>query len=284
MNGIIFNLQRFSIYDGPGIRTAVFLKGCPLRCAWCHNPESQSVKPEIMRNSEKCTGCGRCDGIALDDTSFHCLNGAREVCGKTVSTNEIIAEVVRDKVFYDNSGGGLTLSGGEPLLQYDFSMALLKSSKENGIDTAVETCGFAKPQYIEKIAEFTDLFLYDYKETDSDLHKKYTGVGNELILSNLRLLDRISKPVILRCPVIPGYNDRIDHFKEISGIANELDCIVRVEVEPYHALGEYKYACLGLRHDPVSIPGNAQKSEWYSAISADCKKEVIMHSQAALGK
>lgn len=275
MKGTIFNLQRFSIYDGPGIRTTVFLKGCPLRCAWCHNPESQSIKPEIMFYSEKCIGCGRCDGIALDDTSFHCLNGAREACGKTVSSDEIIAEVVRDKVFYDNSGGGLTLSGGEPLLQFDFSMVLLQSAKENGIHTAIETCGFVKPEYIEKIAGYTDLFLYDYKETDSDLHKKFTGQGNELIISNLRLLDSINKPVILRCPIIPGYNDRAEHFAAIGNIVNELDNILRVEVEPYHPLGEYKYACLGLKYGLISTPDDAPKEQWITAISDNCQKTVV---------
>ena len=187
MNGKIFNIQKFCVDDGPGIRTTVFLKGCPLRCDWCHNPESQSVKSEFMFYKEKCSGCGRCAGITVEDKDFLCYNNAKEICGREASSDEVIKEVLKDKIFYDNSGGGMTLSGGEPLFQYDFSMELLKKAKENGIKTAVETCGYTlKP--LEEMSRYVDLWLYDIKILDEELHKKHTGVSNEVILKNLKFL------------------------------------------------------------------------------------------------
>lgn len=274
MNGTIFNIQKFCVNDGPGIRTCVFLKGCPLKCVWCHNPESQSAKSEIMFYADKCIGCGRCKNITAEDKDFVCFNGAKEICGKSISVDEVIGEVLKDKIFYDNSGGGITLSGGEPLYQFEFSFELLKKAKERGLHTAVETCGFSASDNIKRIAEYTDLFLYDYKETNYAMHKDFTGVGNEIIISNLKLLNSLNKQIILRCPIIPGYNDRQEHFDGICIVANDLENIVRVEIEPYHPLGENKYLSLCRNTYKIKMPENEQKAGWLNAISKKSIKEV----------
>lgn len=274
MDGTVFNIQKFCVNDGPGIRTTVFLKGCPLKCLWCHNPESQAVSPEIMFYADKCTGCGRCAGITAEDSDFVCFNSAKEICGKAMSAQEVIDEVLKDKIFYENSGGGMTLSGGEPLCQYDFALELLMKAKENGLHTAVETCGFISRERLKKISEYTDLFLFDYKETNSDLHKEYTGVGNETVISNLELLNRLSKQIILRCPIIPGYNDREEHFSGICAIADRLENILHVELEPYHSLGNGKYTAVNRKAVEIKMPDEAQKNGWLSLISEKCGKEV----------
>lgn len=277
MNGQIFDIQRFCIHDGLGIRTVVFMKGCPLHCAWYHNPESQSMHGEVMFYEEKCIGCGRCvllcknrchaveNGIHVFDRSrcegcFECVGvgcGALEAVGQKISSDEVLSEVIRDKLFYCNSGGGVTLSGGEPLMQTEFSAEILKKAKENGIHTAVETCGFAVVEKIRQISEYTDLWLYDYKETNPKLHKEFTGVDNELIINNLKLLNEMGKKVILRCPIIPDYNDRYEHFDGICGIANRLENILKVEIEPYHTLGKEKYVALARK--PIEVEENSNE-------------------------
>lgn len=274
MKGMIFNIQKFCVNDGPGIRTTVFLKGCPLKCAWCHNPESQALKSEIMFYADKCTGCERCKGITAEDKDFVCFNGAKEICGKPVAVDDVINEVLKDKIFYDNSGGGITLSGGEPLYQLEFSLELLRKAKENGLHTAVETCGFTSSDNLKLVAEYTDLFLFDYKETNSVMHKDFTGVGNEIIISNLKLLNSLKKQIILRCPIIPGYNDRQDHFDGICTIANGLENILCVEIEPYHPLGENKYSSLGRNTQKIKVPDEEQKAGWLAAVSRNCCKNV----------
>lgn len=218
MNGIVFSIQRFCINDGPGIRTTVFLKGCPLHCKWCHNPESHSSKFEIMRDTD-----------------------GDKICGTSMVVEEVITEVLKDKVFYDNSSGGLTLSGGEPLLQFNFAYEILKQAKENDIHTCIETCGFAKTENILKIAGVTDIFLYDWKLTDDNLHKEYTGVSNRPILENLKAIDAAGSKIILRCPIIPNANDTEAHFCGIANVANSLKNISAIEIEPYHSLGCSKY-------------------------------------------
>lgn len=274
MEGRIFNIQKFCTDDGPGIRTTVFLKGCPLKCVWCHNPESQSAEPEIMFHADKCTRCGKCEGVTAQSESFVCINGAKEICGKNASVDYVVDEVLKDKCFYDNSGGGVTLSGGEPLYQYDFSLSLLKKFKKYKLHTAIETCGFASPTKIREIANYTDLFLFDFKETNSALHKSFTGFGNEPILSNLELLSNMKKQIVLRCPVIPGCNDRPEHFNGICNIANALEGIIGVEIEPYHSLGENKYFSLGRATHTFKVPTEGQKAEWLEAVSAGCVKSV----------
>lgn len=261
MNGLIFNIQKFCVNDGPGIRTTVFLKGCPLRCLWCHNPESQAKEKEIMFYADKCSGCGRCRSLTVDTDDFVCFNDAKEICGKTVSSDYVIAEVMKDYEFYKNSGGGITLSGGEPLLQFEFALDILKKSKEHGLHTAIETCGFAEKDKVKKVAEFTDLFLFDFKESDPELHKTYTGVDNILIQKNLSLLNELKKDIILRCPVIPGYNDRKDNYDKICELANSLVSIIGIEIEPFHSFGETKYNALGRQNAEILMQTDEQINE-----------------------
>ena len=280
VKGTVFNIQRFCVNDGPGIRTTVFLKGCPLSCVWCHNPESQRFEPEILFYKDKCTGCGRCKCVTAADRDFVCFNGAKEICGKTVSANEVTAEVLKDKPFYENSGGGVTLSGGEPLAQYDFSLELLKKAKENGIHTAIETCGYAEKSKILEIAKYVDLFLFDCKETDPELHKKYTGVDNKIILDNLKALSNAGSKIILRCPIIPGFNDRAEHFKGISETAEKFIGIEHIEIEPFHPLGESKYSALGRGVADIPVPSGKTVDKWIKQIGCGTDKDVICAYQA----
>lgn len=268
MIGEIFNIQKFCVNDGPGIRTTVFLKGCPLSCVWCHNPESQLKSKELMFYRDKCTACGKCKDLSLNDTDFICYNDAKKVCGKTVTSDEIIEEVMKDFIFYNTSGGGITLSGGEPLFQFDFSLDILKKSKEKNLHTAIETCGFTDTDKIIRIASFCDLFLYDFKESDPKKHKLYTGADNCLILKNLFTLNDMKKDIILRCPVISGYNDRAGHFDEICKLANSLKCIREINIEPYHSFGEDKYVALGRNKPQIKMADDDKVKEIITYISA----------------
>ena len=274
MNGTIFNIQRFCINDGPGIRTTVFLKGCPLKCIWCHNPESQAREPEIMFYKDKCTKCGSCVNVTVNDSDFVCINDAKEICGKEISSDEVIKEVLKDEIFYQNSGGGITISGGEPFYQFDFSLELVKKAKENGLHTAIETCGFVKNSDLKKMAEFVDLFLYDYKETNSEKHKNFTGVDNTVIIDNLSFLNNINKDVILRCPIIKGCNDRREHFEGIAEIANRYKNILHIEIEPYHSLGEDKYSALGKNVQKFSVANEEEKKEYLLSVQKNSFKKV----------
>ena len=196
----LFDIERNSFVDGPGIRTTVFFKGCNLKCAWCHNPESQSTKPQMMFYRDKCTGCGKCKEICptpdncilCGKCTFYCPVDARKVCGKEYTVDEVFSEIIKDKSYYENSGGGVTFSGGECMLQIDFLAEILKKCKENGIHTAVDTAGHIPFESFKKILPYTDLFLYDIKIFDTQKHKQYVGVGNELILENsLRLMGNL---------------------------------------------------------------------------------------------
>ena len=207
MKATIFDIERSSYVDGPGIRTTVFFKGCNLRCAWCHNPESQSAKPQMMFYKNKCTGCGKCrekcpHNLELCDLcgkcSLFCPQDARDICGKEYTVDEVLKEVLKDKVFYETSGGGVTFSGGECMLQIEFLTKILKACKENGIHTAVDTAGHVPYERFEQILPYTDLFLYDVKCFDSEKHRQYAGVGNGLILENLKKLLAKSTPVWIR--------------------------------------------------------------------------------------
>ena len=259
MEGVVFNIQKFCVNDGPGIRTTVFLRGCPLRCLWCHNPESQEA------------GVSEGSGTPGDGA----LKGGASEGGRWMDSGEVLAEVMKDRLFYESSGGGLTLSGGEPLFQFSFALALLREAKEKGIHTALETCGYAAEDRIRRIAGYTDLFLYDCKETDPGRHKSCTGVDNILILNNLRVLNEMNKKVILRCPVIPGYNDRPDHFAGIADLANRYGNIRRIELEPYHSLGENKYVSLGRTPVRIQVPGEEKKNSWLAQVRGLTDKEVI---------
>lgn len=288
---LVFNIQKFSVNDGPGIRTTVFLKGCMLDCVWCHNPESKSPKPQLFLNSRLCVGCGAClsacakglhsfeaDGVHVIDRSRcgacgACVDacvGALEMSGTPMTVEEILAEVMKDKAFYDNSGGGMTVSGGEPLFHPAFTLSLLKTAKENGLHTCIETSGFAAWADVEALIPYVDLFLWDVKETDAALHRQYTGVDNARILENLHKLDAAGARMVLRCPVIPGYNDRAEHFAAIAALANSLANVQRIDVEPYHPLGSSKSAAIGESYalEGLGFPEQEIVDGWMAAIAA----------------
>lgn len=281
--GTIFNIQRFCITDGDGIRTTVFFKGCPLRCKWCHNPESQSTKPQLLFKASRCVACGSCaaacknevhrivDGLhGVDFDSCKkcgecmkvCCYDALELCGHTVSAEEILEEMKPDFPYYGEKGG-VTISGGEPLAQPEFLLSVLRLLKEKGINVYLETCGYAKREVLEELLPYVDCFLFDWKCSDSSLHKEYTGVDNRLIEENLRLLNSRGKRIVLRCPIIPGVNDNADHFKGIARLDRELEMIDRVELMAYHSMGEGKKEQLG-REDSFRphVPDKAEKEGW----------------------
>ncbi len=256
MNGEIFDIQRFSVNDGPGIRTTVFFKGCNLKCRWCHNPESQSAQPQILFYADKCTGCGRCKSVTPNDTDFICFHDAKEICGRTYSVEEVLNEVLKDKMFYDNSGGGVTFSGGECMLQVGFLQEVLKACRANGIHTAVDTAGNVPWESFERILNDTDLFLYDVKLFDGEKHKRYTGVDNRRILENLtRLLDAKAN-VYIRIPIIGGVNDSTEEMEKIRDFLRP-HRPQRTELLPYHALGLHKYEALGMEKQEFSVPDEA---------------------------
>lgn len=262
-SGIIFNIQHYCIHDGPGIRTNVFFKGCPLRCAWCANPESNEVRSQLMYLADKCVGCLSCipwcgkNAISaaekgkvktdrkLCDGCGECVSAcpaqAREIMGKRMTVDEVYKEVSMDQLFYADTGG-VTLTGGEILSQPEFAAAILKKCRENKIHTAVETCGYASWEAVRTVMEYVDLVLYDIKHMDSDEHKKGTGVGNEKILNNLcRISNELNIPVIARTPVLPGYNDQESNMRAMGEFLTErIPTCREVNLLPYHKLGEGK--------------------------------------------
>ncbi len=231
--GTVFNIQRFAIHDGPGIRTTVFFKGCPLRCWWCHNPESHKIHPE------KVNGCNLRRGF---DQSF---SMDKDEVGKELSVDELMNELLKDKIFYDESGGGVTFSGGEPLLQPDFLYESLKQCKSQGIHTAIDTSGYSPPEVIHKSAEYSDLFLYDLKIMNDDTHQKYTGVSNQIILKNLIELDQLERKIIIRIPIVPEITDTNENLYAIRGFISYLNNVIEVNLLPYHRAGEGKYLKYG---------------------------------------
>ena len=236
---IIADIQRASVHDGPGLRTTVFFKGCPLRCEWCHNPECISLEPEVLLYPEKCIGCGRC--------SEGCYTGARVLCGKEMTSDELLAEILLDKEYY-GAEGGVTFSGGEALLQKDFLLEIVEKCKAEGINTAVETSLFI---YDEQIFSSLDLVMADLKIWDSALHKRYTGVPVEPIIESFRRLDKLGIPIIARTPVIPEIDQGIS---EIAEFLRGLENVIQYELLPYHPLGESKRQALGLAPLEFSVP------------------------------
>ena len=253
MTATIFDMERNSFVDGPGIRTTVFFKGCNLKCAWCHNPESQDFKPQMMFYKDKCKGCGKCKKICptpdkctlCGKCTFYCPVDARKVCGREYTVDEVFAEVIKDKAYYDNSGGGVTFSGGECMLQIDFLVEILKKCKESGIHTAVDTAGYIPFESFEKILPYTDLFLYDIKCFESAKHKRFVGVGNEMILENLKKLFKTGAKIWIRIPVIAAVNDSIEEMLQIKTFLDQCGNPEKIELLPYHAMGENKYAAIG---------------------------------------
>jgi pyruvate formate lyase activating enzyme len=262
IRGMVFDIKRFSIHDGPGIRTTVFFKGCPLNCRWCHNPESQALERELIFRASRCIRCGACleacdqgaifwdgDGVSTDRENCVisgacvevCYAEAREIIGREMTVAEVMAEIERDIAFYDESGGGVTFSGGEPLLQRDFLLALLRACKEKEIHTALDTCGFSTWETLDDVREHVDLFLYDLKLMDDAKHRQFTGVSNELILKNLQMLSTQGYDIFLRVPIIPGINDDDENIRQIGTFAAALPHLNRVDILPYHRAAAEKY-------------------------------------------
>lgn len=251
--GIVFDLQRGALHDGPGIRTVVFLKGCPLRCLWCHNPES--ISPEIQPD----------------------LKTPGKFFGREMSAADVMATVEKDRPFFEASGGGMTLSGGEPMFQFDFTAALLSAARERGISTCLDTCGYAPAERYRSILPLTDWFLYDFKATGAADHERWTGVSSDLILKNLRMLDQNGARIILRCPLIAGLNDTDEHLQAIAALAREMPRLT-VEILPYHNMGRDKWARSG-RTDPLPAMKTAsleQKEIWRRRLAeAGCPAERL---------
>lgn len=274
LTGTVFNIQRASFHDGPGVRTTVFFKGCTLRCPWCHNPESLALGPEVLVQLERCLQCGACaeicqrpggplpGGATLGEAGCTacrrcveaCPTAARQVVGGLMTVGEVLDEVGRDRLVYEESGGGVTFSGGEPLAQPEFLLACLEACRRAGLHTAVDTCGFASQDTVEEVADSTDLLLWDLKHLDPGRHLALTGVALELILANLAAVAARGTPVWLRIPVVPGFTDDRRSLEEAASLAASLPAVERVQLLPYHRTGTGKLARLQ-RADP--LPGTA---------------------------
>lgn len=295
--GIIFDIERCSMYDGPGIRTTVFLKGCPLSCKWCHNPESQKPLPELAFYAKKCIRCGkcaaRCPNVHKITARTHKVNyqnckscgkcteecpvHALKVIGKTYQIKEIMDILRKDIPYFKTAGGGLTVSGGEPFSQYIFLEELLQHAKAEGIHTCIETSGFTTREKIDGVLPYTDLFLFDYKVTSPELHKQLTGVENHTILENFRYLYSCDQAIILRCPIIPGYNDTEAHFRAICDIEKQYPKLSGVEIMPYHSLGREKAAAVNKAYE-VDAPtaDDIVKNVWKERLMAlGASKELL---------
>ena len=280
--GLVFGIQHFSIHDGDGIRSNVFLKGCPLRCLWCHNPEGLSAQIEIQYIQNKCCGCGRCGYIFKNMHDLYiktesqkqayaaqCVYGALEPVGKWMTVTEVIDDVMKDLRFFKESDGGITVSGGEPMLQHEFTLALLKEAKKRGIQTAMETSGFALLEQYKQVLPYVDEFLWDYKETDEIKHKEFTGVSNQRILENLDALYKDGANIILRCPIIPGLNDTEEHFRGIAQRSSQMKNLKGVELMPYHKFGVAKDTRIGrMEQKEYEVPSKNMKKYWEEQIIA----------------
>lgn len=295
--GLIFNIQRYSLHDGPGIRTTVFLKGCPLCCSWCHNPEGISARRELIVVEGRCAVCGECreacpfgehipgegvlptrhaECILCSACVEACPTGARQMVGRELSVPELMVEVLKDRIFYEESAGGVTLSGGEPLLQPLFVKALLEACRAHGLHTAVDTCGFGCTEHVLEIARLTDLILYDLKFIEDARHREHCGVSNQSILENLKALDRAQSRLWLRVPVIPGVNDDDANLEGIARLALAHPGVQQVHLLPYHKTGVQKHRRLGgayaLEHVPSPSAAQMEKAaERFRALGLDAR-------------
>lgn len=286
--GVIFNIQKFSLHDGPGTRSIVFFKGCPMSCLWCSNPESQKVKPQIMYNKSLCISCKQCEGICeidaikigrdkiIDESKCNsclkcaenCLTEALEVVGKTVTVSDVIEELKKDAIHYRRSGGGITLSGGETLLQPDFAVELLKACKSYGWHTAIETAMYVDSTAVKKVIPYIDLVMVDIKHMDSKIHEKFTGVPNEKILENIKITDNIAKEMIIRVPVIEGFNSSEENIKAIAEFAKKLKTVKQIDLLPYHNYGENKYEAIGEEYTLKGLKSPTEEK-------MNCYKEIV---------
>jgi len=273
--GIVFNIQRYSIDDGPGVRTTVFMKGCPLACLWCSNPESQSGLPEVTYRYTSCKRCGTCvkvcpeQAVTLSDDGVHidrvkctvcgecvknCLPEALQISGKRMTLDEVWKVVKKDADYYEASGGGVTASGGEILAQADFVAALFKRCREAGYHTCADTSGFGDPAALLKILEYADLVYFDLKHMDLEAHKQYMGQSNELILNNLELVVKTGVPLVIRAPLIPGYNNSDENLRAMAAKVAEIAKDSVVNLLPYHRYGANKYRMIDMTYQLEDVP------------------------------
>jgi len=301
VTGTIFDIKRFAVHDGPGIRTTVFFKGCPLRCAWCHNPESMKMQRQIVFFENKCIGCGecfkRCPNGAIEATPEgrkyyrdkcklcgicveYCYAEATVMQGKTATVEEVVEEVKKDMPFYKNSNGGMTISGGEPTMQPEFCIAILEACQKEGMHTALDTSGHVKLETFKEILKHVDLILYDIKHLDPEIHKEYTGISNELLLSNLREIDKLGIPIEIRMPTIPGINDTEENLLALCKLVDEVKSIERVRLLPYHRLGEGKYQRLEMdyRLKGLETPKKERMEEIINFIKSNLNRDVPVSS------
>lgn len=296
---MVFDIQRYSIHDGPGIRTLVFFKGCPLRCQWCSNPESQLREQELFFRENRCTGCGLCiescaqraisengDVISIDRRICNscgkctaiCPTKALEIVGYSIEVDTLLMKLEQDRAFYNRSNGGITLSGGEPLAQADFAGQLLKECHKRFLHTAIETCGYTPWKHMEKVLPFTDVIHFDVKHMDSDMHQKLTGKSNELILANLKKAASLGKKLIIRMPLMPGINDDENNFVLLVEFLSSLAQFDLFELVPYHKLGMGKYKNLGCSYslNHLEVPSKERIKEiqdFFITNGIPCKKE-----------
>ena len=262
MTARICDIKKMAIHDGPGIRTTIFFKGCSLKCVWCHNPESIDPRPQTAFYAHKCIGCGKCQQEGF--STVNCIGKARVYYGQEVTVEELLPLLLEDRDFYETSGGGVTISGGECLLQADFCAALLQKLKAEGIHTAVDTCGFVSRESIDKVLPFTDMFLYDLKAIDEDVHIRCTGQPNGVILDNFKYLQGLGKDIEVRYPYVPGYND--DQAQKIADFAGDTP----VKVLAYHNYAGSKYEALGMENTlPTVLPSDKEIQQAQDKMKAE---------------